>query len=188
MPMGESAFDVCQRVCQLFHGILNSREKAAEEGYDAQVVIVISHGITSRAFIMMWNHFSPEWFDSSYNFMNGACHCLDSCVPGWYMGSVFGGFDDKGFEQPTQPIIPDPVHTQSNDLYYKFVTEKRWQPPHAVASSMHPSFKRASLMMEQTTADKVSAFLFPHCRGSEMMGQVDESAETRFPFVPLCST
>ena len=156
MPMGESAFDVCQRVCQLFHGILNSREKAAEEGHSAQVVIVVSHGVTSRAFIMMWSHFSPEWFDSSYNFLNGACHGLDSTVPGWYVGSVFGGFDENGDEQPAvQAIVKDPVHTHCNHLYYKFVTEKRWGPVHAIANSMHTSYKRSSMMMEQTLSSSL---------------------------------
>lgn len=54
MPLGESAFDVCQRVVSLFGGIQQARTHAAEEGASAQVVIVVSHGITSRAFTMMW--------------------------------------------------------------------------------------------------------------------------------------
>ena len=77
MPLGESAFDVCQRVVSLFGSIRQvstivlcatlgecarrvktyscsrplmsqARVNAAEEGMEAQVVIVVSHGITSR--------------------------------------------------------------------------------------------------------------------------------------------
>ena len=36
------------------HSILRTRDKAAAAGADAQVFIVVSHGITLRAFIMMW--------------------------------------------------------------------------------------------------------------------------------------
>jgi broad specificity phosphatase PhoE len=83
MPLGESAFDVCQRVVSLFSGIEQDRLAAAEEGADAQVVILVSHGITSRAFIMMWCHYSPDWFDASKNFPNCAIRVLDSDIPGW---------------------------------------------------------------------------------------------------------
>lgn len=92
-----------------------ARVNAAEEGMEAQVFIVVSHGITSRwdavpvtlvviytdrlssllycrAFTMMWCHYSPEWFDSSFNFPNCAVRILDSSIPGWDGGGLFGGF------------------------------------------------------------------------------------------------
>jgi hypothetical protein len=155
MPNGESAFDVCQRVCQLFGSILKVRAECLEEGAEAQVIIIVSHGITSRAVIMMWGKFSPEWFDSSSNFPNGAVHVLDSEVAGWYGGAVFGGFDHDGLEQPLPPIIPDPVQTHCSELYYKFCTEARYAPAGAAVSSMHRSSKRASLILEETAAMKV---------------------------------
>jgi broad specificity phosphatase PhoE len=81
---------VCQRVVSLFGSIRQARCNSAEEGAEAQVVIVVSHGITSRAFTMMWCHYSPEWFDSSSNFPNCAVRILDSAIPGWDGGGLFG--------------------------------------------------------------------------------------------------
>ena len=42
---------------------------------------------------MMWCHYSPEWFDSSFNFPNCAVRILDSSIPGWDGGGLFGGFN-----------------------------------------------------------------------------------------------
>lgn len=52
----------------------------------------ISSLVLHRAFTMMWCHYSPEWFDSSFNFPNCAVRVLDSAIPGWDGGGVFGGF------------------------------------------------------------------------------------------------
>ncbi|KAL6055629.1 Histidine phosphatase family protein [Balamuthia mandrillaris] len=62
IPLGESRFDVCQRVYSSFgtfqrdakrHGITN--------------LVIVAHGITLRAFLMMWLHLSPEWFEEEPN-------------------------------------------------------------------------------------------------------------------------
>ena len=63
MPMGESRFDVSVRVHQFFGTLLRDAEGARE----IRDVVVVSHGVTVRAFAMMWLHLSPEWFDREPN-------------------------------------------------------------------------------------------------------------------------
>ena len=84
MPQGESRFDVAKRIHQAFgtfhrdhieHGIKN--------------LVVICHGVTLRAFVMMWRHLSPEWFEAERNPHNCAVRLLDS---GTDHGYLFEGF------------------------------------------------------------------------------------------------
>ena len=112
---------------------------------------------------MMWCHYSPEWFDGSFNFPNCAVRTLDSAIPGWDGGGIFGGFNRCIIDTPCylicsphktislksqllinffahlaslsngematcQPVLADPVQTQTNELYYKFCTETRYHP------------------------------------------------------------
>jgi len=51
--------------------------------------VVICHGVTLRAFVMMWCHLSPEWFEAEANPANGAIRLIDDGVD---KGYVFGGF------------------------------------------------------------------------------------------------
>jgi 2,3-bisphosphoglycerate-dependent phosphoglycerate mutase len=84
MPLGESRFDVATRVHQAFgtfhrdnddHGISN--------------IIVVCHGVTLRAFTMMWLHRTPEWFESEPNPKNCAVRLIEH---GEDKGYVFPGF------------------------------------------------------------------------------------------------
>jgi len=61
-PLGESRFDVAQRVHQAF-GSFNRDAQF----HDIQDLIVVSHGVTLRAFLMMWLHKPPEWFEKETN-------------------------------------------------------------------------------------------------------------------------
>jgi broad specificity phosphatase PhoE len=62
MPLGESRFDVAQRVHQAFGTFHRDAEK-----HDVRDLIIVCHGVTLRAFVMMWCHKSPEWFESEPN-------------------------------------------------------------------------------------------------------------------------
>ena len=84
MPLGESRFDVATRVHQAFgtfhrdnddHGISN--------------IIVVCHGVTLRAFTMMWLHRTPEWFEAEPNPKNCAVRLIEH---GEDKGYVFPGF------------------------------------------------------------------------------------------------
>lgn len=78
MPMGESRFDVAQRVHQAFGTFHRDADRHGIEN-----IIVVCHGVTLRAFVMMWRHLPYEWFEAAKNPGNcdiyhlGATECLD---------------------------------------------------------------------------------------------------------------
>jgi 2,3-bisphosphoglycerate-dependent phosphoglycerate mutase len=61
-PLGESRFDVAQRVNQCFASFHHDAKK--QQIHD---LIIVSHGVTLRAFVMMWLKLTPEWFEKEYN-------------------------------------------------------------------------------------------------------------------------
>jgi broad specificity phosphatase PhoE len=84
MPQGESRFDVAKRIHQAFGTF---HRDAAEHGIHD--IIVICHGVTLRAFVMMWCHLSPEWFEAEANPSNCAIRLIENGVD---RGYLFGGF------------------------------------------------------------------------------------------------
>jgi broad specificity phosphatase PhoE len=58
VPMGESRFDVCRRV-------YNCLPPIYEDGIEH--VIIVSHGVTLRAFVMCYFNRTPEWFEEEPN-------------------------------------------------------------------------------------------------------------------------
>ncbi len=84
MPMGESRFDVAKRIHQAFGTFHRDAEF-----HGIHDIIVICHGVTLRAFVMMWCHLSPEWFESEKNPRNCAVRIIDSGVDHGYL---FDGF------------------------------------------------------------------------------------------------
>ncbi len=84
MPQGESRFDVAKRIHQAFGTF---HRDALEHGI--REIVVICHGVTLRAFVMMWCHLSPEWFEAEPNPANGAIRVVDAGVD---RGYIFPGF------------------------------------------------------------------------------------------------
>src|SRR5207342_1431465 len=83
MPLGESRFDVAQRVHQAFGTF---HRDAADHGIED--FVVICHGVTLRAFVMMWCHLSPEWFEAEPNPHNAAVRLIEG---GTDRGYLFAG-------------------------------------------------------------------------------------------------
>ena len=84
MPLGESRFDVALRVHQAFGTF--QRDAEAQDIHD---IVVICHGVTLRAFVMMWCHRSPEWFEDEPNPANCAIRLIEDSED---RGYVFPGF------------------------------------------------------------------------------------------------
>jgi 2,3-bisphosphoglycerate-dependent phosphoglycerate mutase len=84
MPLGESRFDVAKRIHQAFGTF---HRDAVEHGIHE--IVVICHGVTLRAFVMMWCHLSPEWFEAERNPGNAAVRLIDGGVD---RGYLFDGF------------------------------------------------------------------------------------------------
>ena len=62
MPLGESRFDVANRVHESFGTFHRDNER-----HNIDTLIVVCHGVTLRAFVMQWLHLTPEWFDDEPN-------------------------------------------------------------------------------------------------------------------------
>lgn len=62
MPLGESRFDVANRVYQTFGTFHRDNESKG-----INTIVVVCHGVTLRAFVMQWLHLTPEWFDEEPN-------------------------------------------------------------------------------------------------------------------------
>ncbi len=87
MPQGESRFDVAKRIHQAFGTFHRDAEF-----HGIHDIVVICHGVTLRAFVMMWCHLSPEWFESEKNPCNCAVRVIDSGVD---RGYLFDGYPKR---------------------------------------------------------------------------------------------
>jgi broad specificity phosphatase PhoE len=87
MPQGESRFVVAKRIHQAF----GTFHRDAEH-HGVHDIVVICHGVTLRAFVMMWCHLSPEWFEAEPNPCNCAIRVIDT---GEDKGVLFAGFSNQ---------------------------------------------------------------------------------------------
>jgi len=73
VPMGESRFDVCRRV---YHSLAPIHLDAQK--HDIKHVIIVSHGVTLRAFMMCYFNLTPEWFEEEPNPTNCSVRLIKS--------------------------------------------------------------------------------------------------------------
>jgi len=85
MPLGDSRFDVCQRVHQAFGSFHRDAQR-----HNIENIVVVGHGTTNRAFILMWMHYEYEWMNSEPNPKNCSIRLLED---GEDKGYIFEGFD-----------------------------------------------------------------------------------------------
>jgi len=85
MPLGESRFEVAQRVHQAFGTFHRDAER-----HNIKNIVVIGHGTTNRAFAMMWMHLPYEWMHEEPNPNNCSTRLLED---GEDKGYIFEGFD-----------------------------------------------------------------------------------------------
>jgi len=80
VPLGESRFDVCSRVYQGFGTLHRDANR-----HGIKNVIIVSHGVTLRAFLMMWLHLTPEWFEEEANPPNCCIRNIENSVDKGYI-------------------------------------------------------------------------------------------------------
>lgn len=85
MPLGESRFEVCQRVHQAFGTFHRDARK-----HEIENLVIVGHGTTNRAFIMMWLHLPYEWMHEEPNPKNCSIRLLED---GEDKGYIFEGFE-----------------------------------------------------------------------------------------------
>jgi len=83
IPLGESRFDVATRVHQSFSTFTRDARMGVRN------IVVVGHGVMLRAFVMMWCHRTPEWFEQEPNPRNCAVRLIDGDKD---MGYIFEGF------------------------------------------------------------------------------------------------
>jgi len=66
-PNGESVKDVVMRVDLFTRRLLR---RCLTSSYRLNTFVIVSHGITIRAFIMRWFHMGPQWYEKSTNHPN----------------------------------------------------------------------------------------------------------------------
>lgn len=69
-PQGESGADVYDRVSTWLESLF--REMAYGEIDDQTTLLVVTHGLTGRLFLMRWFHWTVDLFESTYNPSNGS--------------------------------------------------------------------------------------------------------------------
>ena len=79
VPLGESRFDVALRVHQAIGSLHRDEERHGVHDH-----VVVAHGSTLRAFVMMFLHRTPEWFEAEPNPENGSVRLID-------------GHEDRGY-------------------------------------------------------------------------------------------
>lgn len=84
IPLGESRFDVCMRVSQCFGTIHRDVSRCNIRNF-----IIVSHGTSLRAFMMMWLRLLPEWFEEEPNPPNASVRVIDD-------------YQDEGYIWPRQ--------------------------------------------------------------------------------------
>lgn len=84
LPLGESRCDVAQRVHQFFGTIHRDHER---HGIDD--VVIVTHGVTLRAIVMMWCHKTVDWFENEPNPKNCAVRLIED---GQDSGYLFDGY------------------------------------------------------------------------------------------------
>jgi broad specificity phosphatase PhoE len=84
-PMGENRFQVAQRVHQAFGTFHRDADK-----HGIQDLIIVSHGVTLRAFVLMWCHKPVEWIETEKNPRNCSIRLLEGSED---KGYVFPGFE-----------------------------------------------------------------------------------------------
>lgn len=92
MPMGESRAEVADRVKSVFGTILRDAEPSRSD--PIHNFIIVSHGVTIRAFIMQWLHYSPEWYNAEANPKNCSVTVIESDgVRPYELSRPFVGFE-----------------------------------------------------------------------------------------------
>lgn len=83
-PLGESVFDVAQRVHQSFGTFIRDEQR---HGIDN--LVIVCHGVVVRAFVMMWLHLGVSWFEKEPNPRNCSIRLIDDGEDRY----IFSGFD-----------------------------------------------------------------------------------------------
>ena len=105
MPMGESRAQVADRVKGVFGTIIRDNtpkpsklgDDTAFPGFRVKNFIIVTHGVTLRAFMMQWLHLTPEWYEEQKNPNNASVTLIQGVSSDLYptryrTETIFEGF------------------------------------------------------------------------------------------------
>ncbi len=98
-PLGETRLDVVIRVKQHFRTVIEDYTSR-----NIRHVVIVSHGLTVRAYEMGWMRYAPEWLDSEKNPGN--------CWVRHIHGLRGVGYVDEGYIHGEKVHLNDPMVTQ----------------------------------------------------------------------------
>lgn len=98
-PLGETRLEVAIRVKHHFRTVLEDYTSR-----NIRHVIIVSHGVTVRAYEMGWMRYAPEWLDSEKNPGN--------CWIRYIHGRRAKGYTDEGYIHGEDAPFNDPGATQ----------------------------------------------------------------------------
>jgi 2,3-bisphosphoglycerate-dependent phosphoglycerate mutase len=91
MPLGESRCNVADRIKGVFGTIL--RDASIGRTDPIPDFIIVSHGVTIRAFRMQWMHYPWEWCEKEKNPRNCSVQLIEGHASGYADRLVFDGFE-----------------------------------------------------------------------------------------------
>lgn len=92
MPLGESRSMVCDRIRGVFGTIL--RDMSGRHMPAVTDMVVVSHGVSIRAFLKEWLHLPWEWFENEPNPANCSITTIEGEMGrGWSPSLTFAGFE-----------------------------------------------------------------------------------------------
>jgi len=116
MPLGESRVQVADRVKGVF-GTLIRDNRERENGWRIRNFVIVSHGVTIRAFIMQWLHLTPEWYQAQRNPANASVVLISSDGTSPYaLTTLYEGFPHVPTKQDIREegtVTAEPARPQS---------------------------------------------------------------------------
>jgi len=111
---GEAGLDVYSRVSSFISTLVRDCQQYTTAGYDLDnvSVVIVTHGISLRLFLMRWFQFSVEEFERSENPKNGKLVVMEKWCFGWYRWYQLDVDDQMSLNLPQSCCVPKNV-----DLY-----------------------------------------------------------------------
>ena len=138
IPLGESRFDVCMRVSQCFGTIHRDVSRCNIRNF-----VIVSHGTSLRAFMMMWLRLLPEWFEEEPNPTNASIRIIDD-------------YQDEGYIWPRKSSSSDRERIISNSLM--LTPSSSEATLQASASSSRPHAQSAECSTDNHTVQRPTGF------------------------------
>lgn len=119
IPLGESRFDVCMRVSQCFGTIHRDVSRCNIRNF-----VIVSHGTSLRAFMMMWLRLLPEWFEEEPNPNNASIRIIDD-------------YQDEGYIWPNKTSVINRERIISNSLMLSVPSSESLAHSSSTSHSQH---------------------------------------------------